>query len=117
MDIKIDVNDLLKEAKEQIANLALATASKYKDQVILEGNKLLVSMQKDLIRWTEMLAEGKLTTAEFETLAKSYKVELTVSALQQAGLASVRSYDMAMGILNVIIDVALKMVDRVIKTL
>lgn len=112
-NIDVNVNEILSEAGKQIENLALATASKYKDQAIEAGKKILNDMTADLARWSRMLANGEISTKEFELLAKSYKTEIAMSGLYQAGLAQIRAYELGMSILNTIIDVVLKMVSKI----
>ncbi len=106
--VNININDILSQVETQVESIALATVSKYKDQAIAAGQQLVGDMKDDLGRWTQMLANNQLSTDEFELLVKSYEVQVAVAGLQQAGLAQVRAYDFGMTVLNVVIDVALK---------
>ncbi len=108
--INININDILSQVESQVESLALTTASAYKDQAIAAGKQILNDMKTDLARWSQLLADKKLSTDEFEVLVKSYEVELAVSGLEQAGLAEVRAYDFGISVLNTIIDVVLKVV-------
>ncbi|HWB63881.1 MAG TPA: hypothetical protein VG603_10250 [Chitinophagales bacterium] len=109
--VNIDFNAIFSEIENQVKNLALATASKYKDQAIDVGQRIVADMKDDLIRWTQMLANEQLSTDEFELLVKSYEVEGAVAGLELAGLAHVRAYDFGMSVLNVIMDVIMKVLN------
>ena len=106
--IDININDILSQVETQVQSLALATVSKYKDQAIAAGKQIVADMKDDLTRWSQMLANKQLSTDEFELLVKSYEVQVAVAGLEQAGLAEVRAYEFGMGVLNVIIDVVMK---------
>ena len=111
--IEVNIEEIVAETTRQIENLALATASKYKEQAIEAGKKILADMKNDLARWSNMLANGALTILEFEALARSYKTEIAMSGLYQAGLAQIRAYELGVSILNTIIDVVLKLVSQI----
>lgn len=112
--MKIDVNDILKEAEGHIKNLALATASKYANEAAAAGKELLDAMKADLEKWSQQLANKEISEGEFELLVKSYGVEIVVDSLEQAGMAAIKADVLAMNILDVIIDVSIKIITRLI---
>lgn len=112
--MKIEINDLLKEAGEEIKTLALATAKDYSAEVIAAGAVLLEGMKSDLERWAQMLADNQITQAEFDLLAKSYKVEIVIASLEQAGIASVKATELSTSILNTVVAVAVKFIARIL---
>lgn len=112
--VKIDINSILKEARIQINNLASATASKYKDEATAAGERILLSMREDLEKWAQLYAEGRITTEELELLVRSYQTEFALAGLQMAGLAAIRVRELGINILNVVIDVTLRLVAALI---
>ncbi len=112
--MQIEINDILKEAEVQIKNLALATASKYSDEAAEAGKKLLSNMQADLQKWAQMVAAKEMTEPEFEVLVKSYNTEIVVASLEQAGMASIKATQLALNILDVIIDVSIKIISKLV---
>ena len=106
-----DFDAIFKDIQTQVVTLAETTVSKYKDEAIADGKKLLAQMKDDLLRWIDLLAEKKLKTGEFEWLVNSDKEIVKMAALEKAGLAEIRVQQFSMSVLNVIADVALKSVE------
>lgn len=106
------IKDILADATSQIAVLADSTVSKYKKQAIADGKKIILDMKNDLARWVLMLEERKLTTAEFELLVKSYKTQIAMNGLLLAGLSEIRATEFGVGVLNIVTDVALNLVEK-----
>jgi hypothetical protein len=114
--MKIEIKDLLAEAQEQIKELAIASAKEYSATAIAAGNELLTSMKSDLERWTQMLANQQITQAEFDLLAKSYKTEIIIASLEQAGMATIKATELSLSILNTVIEVSIKFVNRLLES-
>ena len=111
---QIILKDILADATRQIAVLADSTVSKYKKQAIADGKKIILDMKNDLTRWVSMLGDKRLTTAEFELLIKSYKTQLAMNGLLLAGLSEVRATEFGLGVLNIVTDVALNLVEKTV---
>ena len=109
---QIVIKDILADATSQIALLADSTVSKYKKHAIADGKKIVTDIKKDLSRWVSMLADRKLTTAEFELLVKSYKTQIAMNGLLLAGLSEIRATEFGLGVLNILTDVALNLVEK-----
>lgn len=109
---QIILKDILADATSQIAVLAESTVSKYKKQALADGKKIVIDIKNDLKRWVLMLEEKKLTTAEFELLVKSYKTQLAMNGLLLAGLSEIRATEFGLGVLNIVTDVALTLVEK-----
>lgn len=105
-----DTKELLNQIEQQIAVLAESTVSQYKKQAIKDGKQLLADIKVDLVRWTALLAEGKIKVNEFEWLVNSDKELVKMKALENAGLAAARVSAFGMGVLSLIIDTTLKAV-------
>jgi len=106
------IKDILTDATSQIAVLAESTVSKYKKQAVADGKKIVTNMKNDLTRWVSMLEDRKLTTAEFELLVKSYKTQIVMNGLLLAGLSEIRAAEFGLGVLNIVTDVALTLVEK-----
>lgn len=106
------IKDILTDVTSQITVLADSTVSKYKKQAVADGKKIVTDMKNDLTRWVSMLEDKKLTTAEFELLVKSYKTQIVMNGLLLAGLSEIRATEFGLGVLNIVTDVALKLVEK-----
>lgn len=105
-----DMTQLLSDVETQIAALAQSTVSNFKTQAIADGNTLVNQVKDDVSRWTFLLASGQLKINEFEFLVSSQKDMVKMLGLEQAGLAQVRILHFSEGVLNIVIDVALRTV-------
>ncbi|MEX6688147.1 hypothetical protein QTN47_11610 [Danxiaibacter flavus] len=100
-----DYNQIFDEIGGQIKQLAENTVSKYRDQAVADANALVASMKEDLIRWTDLLANKRIDTKEFEILVNSEKDLVQMKALQTSGLAAIRVQQFSMSVLNMVVDV------------
>ncbi|TDH28800.1 hypothetical protein EXU57_01645 [Segetibacter sp. 3557_3] len=98
---------ILKEMELEIATLAQAMVTKYKQEAIEDGRKMLLTIKDDLVRWMALLNQGDLKTAEFEWLINSDKELVKMTALKRAGLAQIRAEQFGVGVLNVIANTAI----------
>lgn len=110
----MNIDDILKEAEGHIKNLALATASKYAEEAAAAGKELLAAMKSDLEVWSQKLADKEFTEFEFELLVKSYDVEIVIDSLEQAGMSAIKADVLALNILDIIIDVAIKVITKLV---
>lgn len=93
-------NDLLEFAKENF--------DEYKEELLKDGNSFLEKSKSDIQRWTEGLAAGVLSPADFEFLLKGKKDLAQMEALKQIGLSKIRISKITNGIIDVVIGSALK---------
>lgn len=88
----------------------LAKAS-FKDLVneATEDTKAFLEKSKaDIQRWTELLAEGKLTQQEFADLIQAKKAVAEIHALTQAGVGLASLERFRTGLIDLVIDTAFK---------
>lgn len=102
-----DFKPVLKDIESQIAVLADATVTKYKDEAVEDGKQILSLIKDDLIRWMELLSQGLIKPSEFEWLVNSDKEMIKLTGLKKAGLAKIRAEQFGMGVLNVIANTTL----------
>jgi len=100
----IDFLSILSVLEEKIEDLAQFTVSNYVSEGIEDGKNLLAAMSDDLARWTQLLADRKITMRDFETLVIGDKDSVEMDALIFAGLALARVDQFKGSVLNLIID-------------
>ena len=103
-------DQIVKEIGNNIVSLAETTVSNYKDAAIQDAEQIVADMSDDLKRWTALIADHQITTAEFEWLINSEKSMLALKGLEKAGLAAIRIEQFAGSVLNLIANVVLKYV-------
>jgi hypothetical protein len=99
-----DFNELFEDLKKGVIDLAESTVKKYASKAKFDGTQMLEDMKEKLKRWTELLMEERLTTADFEWLVNSQKDLVQMEALKQAGLASIRIDQFKSSLLNMVVD-------------
>jgi hypothetical protein len=107
---QIDFPDIINQIKNGIVSLAQATVSNYLSDAKSDAQTLLDTMMTKLETWTQLLANGKLTTDDFEWLVYSQKDLVEMSALEQSGLAKIRLDQFKGSVLNLIIDTIFQVV-------
>jgi hypothetical protein len=103
-----DFNGFLKTLKNDLLNFAKDNLEEHKDLLLKDGNAFVEKTKKDLKRWTEALALGKLSQKDFEFLLKGKKDLAEMEALKQLGLAKVRITKLRDGIINIVVGSAFK---------
>jgi hypothetical protein len=101
-------NDFLSTCKNDLMDFARENFDEYKDELLKDGNTFLTKTREDLKRWTEALATGALSQADFEFLLKGKKDLAEMEALKQLGLSKIRINKITDGIINVVIGSAVK---------
>lgn len=104
MAAKVDFPELFDHLKDEISSLAKVSLKKYADEAKNDGLLLLTSMKEKLARWTVALANGDLTTEDFEWLVNSQKELVEMEALKQAGLGAIRVDQFKNSVLNMVVD-------------
>lgn len=100
----IDIQSILSELETGIVDLAKTTLKDFTNQATMDGKQLLSILKDDLIRWTQEIAEGKLSKEVFETLLIGQKDLIKMSALTQAGLALAKIDEFKNGIFDLILN-------------
>ena len=93
-------NDLLDFVKENLEN--------YKDELLKDGTLFIEKAKSDLERWTDGLASGALSPADFEFLLKGKKDLAQMEALKQLGLSKIRITKITNSIIDVVVGSAVK---------
>ena len=99
--------EIFNELTKNLKDLVNLTVREYKDVALEDGKNFLDSLRDDLERWTKLLANGELTTADLEWLIESKKDLTEMFLLQQAGLAQIRVDKFKNSLVNMITDTIL----------
>ena len=80
-------NDFVSTFKNDLLDFAKENFDEYKEELLKDGNSFLEKSKSDIQRWTEGLASGALSPADFEFLIKGKKDLAKVAAFVQAARA------------------------------
>jgi hypothetical protein len=94
--------------KSGVVDLAKQLGQQYWQAALQDGNNFLSAQQAQLQRWTVELATGKLSKEEFEDLVMGQKDLTEMVILKQEGLAQVQIDRFVNGVVNLVINTAIK---------
>jgi len=94
--------------KTGVVQLAQSSLQDYWQTAVQDGTNFLEKRQEELQRWTVMLAAGELSRADFEDLVMGQADLAEMELLKQAGLAQVQVDRFVNGLLNLVIEAAVK---------
>ena len=101
-------NEFLSIIKDDLLEFAKENLEEYKDELLKDGNEFVKKAKKDLERWTEGLASGALSKADFEFLLKGKRDLAEMEALKQLGLSKIRVNKITNGVIDVVVGSAVK---------
>jgi hypothetical protein len=96
------------DLKVGVIALAGQLGQQYLQAALQDGNSFLSAQRSELQRWTAELATGKLSKEEFEDLVLGQKDLMKMEGLKQAGLGQVQFDRFVSGVLNLVINTAIK---------
>jgi hypothetical protein len=100
-----DFSEALKTELTEFADYSWKT---YKTAALKDGKAFVAKTKEDLQRWTKMLAEGGLTSDDFEWLVVGKRDLAQLTALKQQGLAKVALDRFVNGLVDTIVSTAFK---------
>jgi len=101
-------NEFVSTLKNDLLDFAKENLEEYKDEILKDGILFIEKAKSDLERWTEGLASGALSKADFEFLLKGKKDLAQMEALKQLGLSKIRITKITNGIIDVVAGSAFK---------
>lgn len=101
-------DEFLNEVKDEIVELARKEAGEFVTQAKDDAQAFLNNIKDDLQTWLKQLADGQLSKEDFEFLVKGRKDVAEMAALTQVGLAKVRMEKIVNGVIDIVINAALK---------
>ena len=106
----LDFQNVVETLKTEVTNLALSTVNNYKSEATADALNMLNMMKENLSTWTMELADGKMSTKDFEFLVLGQKELIEMNALKQAGLAMIQVDEFKNSILNLIIKTVIGLI-------
>lgn len=103
-----DFDKFWEALKAGLLDLAKKLGQQYLAAALQDGQNFLSAQQAELQRWTIELATEKLSKEEFEDLVMGQKDLAEMVLLKQAGLAQVQIDRFVNGVLNLVINTAIK---------
>jgi len=97
-----NLDRLLSYISQEIPPLAHDLLGGYAQQATKDIQRFIKTLEVDLKSWTELYAQGRITSSDFEFLIKGKGDLVKMRALKQAGLAKValeKFRDAALGII------------------
>ncbi len=101
-------DEFLNELKDGIVELAKKEAGEFATQAKDDAQAFLDKMKDDLQTWFKQLTDGQLSKEDFEYLVKGRKDVAEMAALTQIGLAKIRVERIVNGVIDLVINAALK---------
>ena len=99
----IDLEQLLKELKQESATLAKQVFKEFKTDAETDALELISSLEEDIKTWTLALAKGELTKDDFEWLVMAKKDLIEMIALKHAGISLIKLDELKAKLLNLVI--------------
>lgn len=103
-----DFNKFLQLVKTQLTDIAQEGGEDIKDELLEDGLAFVEKTRDDLKRWSQLLAEGKLSRDEFEYLLKAKKDLAQMEALKKKGLALARIDKLKGSLLDTVAGAAIR---------
>ncbi|MDZ7659654.1 hypothetical protein [Fodinibius sp.] len=83
-------DDFIDQLKNDLVDHAQQFGDDVMDEFVEDGKAFAEEAKGDLKRWTQLMAEGKLTSDDLKFLVKGKKDLAKMEALKQKGLAKAR---------------------------
>jgi hypothetical protein len=100
----IDFEELLRNIKEGIIDVAREEAEAYIEQATYDAIDFVDRVRGNLLRWAPAVVNGQLTTEEVMYLLKAQQNLVVMHSLSQVGLATARLERIRDGIIDVIVS-------------
>ena len=100
----INFQDLFNGLKDDVITLARASFKTFTKEAEQDAQNLLEGMKDNLSRWTALLAEGSLSTEDFQLLINAQKDLAEMKVLQRTGLAIIRIEQFRDSIIHLVTD-------------
>lgn len=107
---KIDFESLFQTIKDEIVQLAAASAKQYAAQAKAEGLQLAEGLKNDILTWTVQIENGNLGKDDVTFLIEAKKDLIRLHALKLAGLAAITIDELVQSILKILTSSLLKII-------
>lgn len=102
-------NDFIDRIKNELVNRANELGDDVKDEFIKDGKTFAKEAEDDLKRWTQLMAEGKLTKEDLKFLVNGKKDLAKMEALKHKGIAKAQLDQYKSAIVDSVITSASKL--------
>jgi hypothetical protein len=102
-----DFHDFLAELKKGLGDFVDSSWKDFQQAALDDGDAFVTKMASDLERWTALLAQGSLTTQDFEFLVAAKKDLAEMTALKRLGLAQVQLDRFINGVIDLVMHTAI----------
>jgi len=99
-------DEFIEKIEEGLKGLSRTTLKEFKDTVTSDARDFLEKNKADLQRWTQLLADGKLSEEDFGDLVLGRKDIAEMYALKKAGVALAKVDLFKCRLVDLIIDTA-----------
>ncbi len=104
-----DFDDFINRIKNELVNRANELGDEVKDEFIKDGKTFVEEAEDDLKRWTQLMAEGKLTKEDLKFLVNGKKDLAKMEALKHKGIAKAQLDQYKSAIVDSVITSASKL--------
>ncbi len=101
-----NIDQIVHDAEQQIAQLAGQLLKKFKSQAVADGQNFVQVTKADLTEWVSALEAGELDKDDFASLVRGEKDLAEMHALKQQGLAQIDIDAFTNGITQILINSA-----------
>ncbi len=108
--MSIDIQTIISTIEGKVVDYAKTNLTELATNAVSDAQGLFATIKSNLVRRTQMLAEGQLTKDEFAGLLLADADLVQMDALTQAGLALAKIDAFKQGIFQVIIDSVTSMI-------
>lgn len=106
----MDFETFFQSLKTELLELIKQRFNKESQEIKDEAFMFLEGSKEKLRRWTQLLAQGVITKAEFEVLLSSQKDLMIMTALYRAGVSKIRLGHFKNAVVKLILNKALILV-------
>jgi hypothetical protein len=101
-------NDFKSSLTDGLTQLAQKELPGFISELVSSGNQLVTSAEQDMQQWTAQLADGSLSSKDFESLVKGKADLLEMKSLTEKGLALAKADAVKNMVTALILQTALK---------
>jgi hypothetical protein len=101
-------DDYVKELRKGVTKLARELAGGLETDALSDLDAFLKRSERDMVRWTRLLAAGQITEEDFRDLIEAQKALAELHELTKAGVAVTKLERFRSGLVSLLVDTAMK---------
>ena len=111
---KPKIEDVLTKLDGDIVNMTKTFFTLRRKNVEKAMVELKENMKKDIVRWSHLLDEGKLSASEFESLVQSQIPTLKIALLEQVAVSKKKVDGLTAGLATLVVKAGLEALDSAV---